>query len=382
LTRRTVLAQEEQMNARNEAVGDAVHAPVAAIQAATRYRIVPIFTPAFGRLNERNQVAYNEPLPEGRSAGRFYDGMRIRPLGTLGGATTFVNALNNFEQVTGYSTIDATERGHAFRWSPAMGMVDLGTTRGGDESEGYDINNMGEVAGVVRFPDERPTRAVLWRPGERALDLGLNGGVTGALYINDRGQVAGTTLDGAGKPQAFRWSRTERVVLLDEPGVFSAEVRDINASGQITGSHANTPEGGIIPFLWTPGQEFLPLFDRAAFPFAMNDAGMVVGVLLDQIAFAWSRADGLSILGFPGDGFSNAYDVNNHGVVVGQAQNGNALHAFLWTRAGGMVDLNDRVIPQSNGFELTLAFEINDQGTILSHTTDGTLVLLVPFPGA
>lgn len=365
------------MNARNEAMAVTV-----AVQAATRYRIVPVAARAFGRLNERNQVAFNESLGEGRFAAKFYDGMQIRPLGTLGGASALATALNNFEQVTGASSFDAGGRVHAFRWCPAMGMTDLGVTRGGDESEGSDINNMGDVAGVVRFLDDgRPARAVLWRPGERPLDLGVNRGVTGQLFINDRGQVAGTSFDAAGRPQVFRWSRTERVVLLDDPAVFGSEARDINALGQLTGTHGNTPEGGLIPFLWTPGQEFLPLFDRAAFPFAMNDAAMVVGVLLDQIAFAWTREDGLTVLGFAGGGFSNAYDVNNHGVVVGQATNGNALHAFLWTREGGMVDLNDRVIPQSSGVELGLAFEINDQGTILAQTTDGTLVLLLPFPG-
>lgn len=62
---------------------------------------------------------------------------------------------------------------------------------------------------------------------------------------------------------------------------------------------------------------------------ALNDAGMVAGLLLDQMAFALSCEHGLTVLGFPGGGFSNAYDVNNHGAVMGQAWNGNGLQAFL-----------------------------------------------------
>jgi probable HAF family extracellular repeat protein len=108
----------------------------------------------------------------------------------------------------------------------------------------------------------------------------------------------------------------------------------------------------------------------------------VVGVLLDQVAFGWTRAEGLTVLGaFPGGSFSNAYDVNNHGVVVGQAATADSLHGFLWTRTGGLVDLNDRLVGPMPGFEVGLAFEINDQGSILAATNDGNLILLVPFPG-
>lgn len=371
------------MNARNEALAGAAQAPDrVTVQPTTRYRIVPVATRAFGRMNERGQVAFNEGLGDGRFAAWFYDGRRIRALGTLGGVSALTTSVNNFEQVTGWSNFDATERVRAYRWSPTTGMVDLGTIRGGDESEGSDINNMGEVAGVVRFADDRPQRGVVWRPGERPLDLGLNNGVATQMFINDQGQVAGTAFDSEGRVQVFRWTRSGRAVFLDDPRVVDAEARGMNALGQVTGFHSNTEGAGLLPYLWTPGQEFLPLFDRPAIPFALNDSGMVVGVLLDQIAFVWTRADGLTVLGaFPGGSFSNAYDVNRHGVVVGQAATADSLHGFLWTREGGLVDLNDRLIAPSPGFEVGLAFEINDQGTILGSTNDGNLILLVPFTG-
>jgi probable HAF family extracellular repeat protein len=371
------------MNARNEALADAVQAPSAVEpQATPRYRIVPIGTRAFGHLNERGQVAFNESLGEGRFAAKFYDGRRVRMLGTLGGVSALTTALNNFEQVTGWSNFDMGERVHAYRWSPTTGMIDLGTTRGGDESEGTDINNMGEVAGLVRFSDNRPERGVVWRQNDRPLDLGLNNGVFSPLFINDQGQVAGTAIDREGRAQVFRWTRTGRAVFVDDPRVVDSEFRGLNEAGQITGVHSNTDGAGLLPFLWTPGQEFLPLFDRPAFPFALNESGVVVGVLLDQVAFVWTRAEGLTVLGaFPGGSFSNAYDVNNHGVVVGQAATADSLHGFLWTRTGGLVDLNDRLVGPMPGFVVGLAFEINDQGSILAATNDGNLILLVPFPG-
>lgn len=368
------------MNARNEVLSAASGAPLAvASQAATRYMVVPLAMNAFGYLNDRNQVAFNESLGNGRFMARFYDGRMIRSLGTLGGDSAQVAALNNFEQITGSSRFNTSDRVHAFRWSPMSGMVDLGVIRGGDESAGSDINNLGEVAGTVSFTDGRRTRAVLWRPGAPARDLGLDNGVAAFMRINDRGQVGGTAFDASGRGQVFQWTRSDGALLMRDPDVIDGELRDMNASGQVTGSYSSVEAGGPSPFLWTPGGEFRRLFDQAAFPFALNDHAMVVGVLLDQIAFVWTREHGMTDIGaLPGGGFSNAYDVNNRGEVVGQAATSTSLHAFYWTREGGMVDLNDRLVGPVQDLELSIAFDINQSGAIVAGTTDARLVLLVP----
>jgi probable HAF family extracellular repeat protein len=57
-----------------------------------------------------------------------------------------------------------------------------------------------------------------------------------------------------------------------------------------------------------------------------------------------------------------AFGINGNDQIVGDGNIGdNAPHAFLWTSAGGMQDLND-LIPANLGWVLVNANAINDLG--------------------
>jgi hypothetical protein len=68
--------------------------------------------------------------------------------------------------------------------------------------------------------------------------------------------------------------------------------------------------------------------------------------------------------------------VNNLGQVVGGIDG----YAFVWTRAGGLVDLNTRIPGAPAGLKLLSAVAISDNGSILASANTG-LVLLVPRCG-
>ena len=72
----------------------------------------------------------------------------------------------------------------------------------------------------------------------------------------------------------------------------------------------------------------------------------------------------------PGGGTSRALGINDRGDVVGSSAAGHDLHAFLWTAAGGLQDLN-ALIPRSD-FILMEAVAVNARGVILAIGRDGT----------
>jgi probable HAF family extracellular repeat protein len=74
----------------------------------------------------------------------------------------------------------------------------------------------------------------------------------------------------------------------------------------------------------------------------------------------------------PGGNFSIAFGINDRNEVVGDSQYANSYssgtHAFIWSPAEGMQDLNDLIKPKS-GWVLVDARAINEVGQIVGSGT-------------
>ena len=93
----------------------------------------------------------NPTAASGPSAAVASNGVIRRDLGTLGGRSSFATDLNGSGTVVGWSNT-ATGIVHAFKWTGAGGMVDLGTLPGDVESAAYAINSAGDIIGTSRSP--------------------------------------------------------------------------------------------------------------------------------------------------------------------------------------------------------------------------------------
>ena len=100
-------------------------------------------------------------------------------------------AINASEQVVGWSWLTGSSPFHAFLWTQAVGMQDLGTL-GGENSAAEAVNRSGHIVGLSDLSQTSVTHAVLWTAPNQMLDLGtLGGNYAVARGINDSEQVVG-----------------------------------------------------------------------------------------------------------------------------------------------------------------------------------------------
>ena len=184
---------------------------------------------------------------------------------------------------------------HAFQWSNGV-RTDLGTLPGGANSLALWINDKGWIAGTSNngqldpiVPGLPQIRAVVWKEG-RIEDLGtLGGSASFSSAINDRGQVTGAAQNGTPDPFSFYY-------LLASCAPFQI-----------------CPENGT-----------------------------------QTRAFVWDEKGGMQDIGTLGGPDAAPSLINQHGQITGSSYTDSipqpttgfpTLHPFLWERGKGMKDL-------------------------------------------
>lgn len=280
-------------------------------------------------INDAGQVVGSRNMPGLGEHGFLWDGGAMTDLGQQ-----CASAINERTQIVGGGYHNAWEAEVGFLWqSGGRTALPLGA---------FDINNDGLVVGQGRGYRNQ-LHAVMWQDGTMADLFPLGADASCATGINDGGSIVGWA--------ATSLSPTHFVGFLWHGG-FTFELcalgrqqadLDINAQGQVVGWAEKTVRVGqnevIVDraFLWEDGVATdVEGLSRA---YAVNDAGQIVGEASDSgpaRACIWDggRLCDLQqmVVDAPGWRLGTAYDINEHGQIVGTGWNqANAFRGFLLT---------------------------------------------------
>lgn len=177
-------------------------------------------------------------------------------LGSLGGGagtSPFGNlalALNNQGQVVGHANLKGEQANHAFLWTQPTGMKDLGTLPGDIGSGALGINDKGEIVGVSADPDFN-IRAVRWVNG---VPIDLNTLVDGkpglrlllAGSINVRREIIGNAVTSSGETHGFLATPSAVTTAVASPKSLTVTARQIT----LDGTASISADGKPLTYQW------------------------------------------------------------------------------------------------------------------------------------
>jgi len=269
--------------------------------------------------------------------------------------------------------------------APQYAITDLGTL-GGEWCSPRAINNNGLIVGTAYVPtgyeaDTEP-RAVLLDSVSGQLNLRLFGDCFGsAKDINATGQVVGSFRDELYIDKAGLWEAEQGATMLPD---FGGEVRawGLNDLGQIVG-RAEVPgteychhavfwdKNQVLKNLGTLGGALSEAYD-------INNAGLIIGSAAIpktndydfNHAVIWDTDGNITDLGTLGGNYSYSMVVNDRGQVAGSAETSKRgeIHPFLWDQTNGMVDLG------TVGSDIFWINGINNEGQMVG------IIILPEYP--
>ncbi len=241
--------------------------------------------------------------------------------------------------------------------APIYSVVDLGSF-GGSISVAYHINNAGVVVGWSQTAvNDNHAFSV---PGGSAQDINQAASSDSFAYGNNgSGQTVGTSYIN-GQTHGTVWSGSG----VTDLGAGSSAL-SINGMGDVAGGngHAFVYSNGKFTDLGTLGG------GNWSQAYGINDSGMVAGygsTANGFRAFTWTPGTGLSLLGTLG-GNSYAMSINNLGQVAGHSVAADGfMHAFI-ASDGSLSDLGTA---GSNSF----AYGINSAGAVVGYNAGGAFL--------
>jgi probable HAF family extracellular repeat protein len=190
--------------------------------------------------------------------------------------------------------------------------------------------------------------------------------------INNAGQVVGTILNDYEYRQAFIWSATSGFQLIGTLGGNWSAAFGINNLGQVVGQSQIASSNYYHAFFWSEQGGFVDLGTlgaTASSAYAVNDAGQVVGVdtLNSHRGFFWSTETGIINIGTLGYSTgTRLFGINNQGKAVGYSSPvGADRHAIVWSLDNGIIDLIPTDMPPYHSY--SEAYDINDLGMIVGR---------------
>lgn len=322
----------------------------------------------------------------------------------------YARAMNNHGEVVGNSGNNAAY------WN-GSGVVELHSE--GDESQANAINDAGQIAGEIThehllYEDEYGPvyeyENVSFYIGnnDQVQEIGEDGGAYG---INNDGVVTGR--DYSITERAYIWdSQTGMQSLGSYTGYTSGRPYAINNEGVVVGSILvsqddsdmlmaskqngrqkvakeidailkKTKADGVYNINHVIEMVQNSTFEREAFPWERklnHTAGKQIASVDQDLyqtvmetaqdlsyqseAFIWDESQGMMNLGTLGGNWSTAWDVNDHGQVVGYSSIGDSeSRAFIWDEEVGMIEL-----PTLGGNSLARA--INNEGQVVGYSYD------------
>jgi uncharacterized membrane protein len=214
---------------------------------------------------------------------------------------------------------------HAFFWTPAEGMRDLGVPPGYSSSTATAVSATGSVAGNLYVPfSSDGTRAFRWSAagGMVVLELPNLARNSEATGINSSGEVVGFVTLSGDLRRAAVWSPAGEVQLLGvAPGDSASQATGINDNGDIVG-WTGFLDGRKRSFLAEAATGRSLITINPGIAYAVNSHGLTVGILDSASPYAWEHQSSYRALTLlPGDYAGVVLAVSNSGDMLGLSGN-------------------------------------------------------------